>query len=98
MRTASSTTTCAAISNPSTPGQLAPAGLASTVVGRSPGRRLDPEALMRWLLTTAIIVGIVLLVVGLLGAALRILLWIGIVVLVIAVIGWLVRLVTGRRA
>ncbi|WP_181434892.1 MULTISPECIES: hypothetical protein [unclassified Curtobacterium] len=53
---------------------------------------------MRWLLTIAIIVGIVLLVVGLLGAALRILLWIGIVVLVIAVIGWLVRLVTGRRA
>lgn len=47
------------------------------------------------LLIIAVIVGIVLLVTGIVSAALKALLFIGLVLIVLAVIGWIVRRVRG---
>ncbi|WP_181439626.1 hypothetical protein [Curtobacterium sp. MCBD17_032] len=47
------------------------------------------------LLIIAIIVGIVLLVTGIVSAALKALLFIGIVLIVLAVVGWVLRRVRG---
>jgi hypothetical protein len=47
------------------------------------------------LLIIAIIVGIVLLITGIVSAALKVLLFIGIVLIALAVIGWIVRRVRG---
>ena len=47
------------------------------------------------LLIIAIIIGIVLLVTGIVSAALKFLLLIGLVLIVLAVIGWIVRRVRG---
>ncbi|NII39424.1 membrane-bound ClpP family serine protease [Curtobacterium flaccumfaciens] len=47
------------------------------------------------LLIIAIIVGVVLLVTGIVSAALKVLLFIGLVLIVLAVIGWILRRVRG---
>ena len=47
------------------------------------------------LLLIAIIIGIVLLVTGIVSAALKFLLFIGLVLIVLAVVGWILRRVRG---
>lgn len=47
------------------------------------------------LLIIALIVGVVLLVTGIVSAALKVLLFIGLVLIVLAVIGWILRRVRG---